>query len=177
MYTEPQAGPIEVRHACAGDAGVIARLQIDSSRVGYQGILARDRLDAMDLSRRESVWLHRMATDVFGAILVAECDRTPIGYCALLTPTLDADATEGVAGLSSIYVDPLNWRIGCGTALVEAACAWLRGRGGWSALTLWVFEANEGARAFYARMGFVADGSRQTLDSLGVPEIRMRLSI
>lgn len=177
MDGEREAGAIEVREARSGDARAIALLQIESSRVAYEGILDPGQLDALDLDRREAVWVHRMATDVFGAIFVAERERDPIGYCALLTPSLDGDAGEDVACLSSLYVEPAWWRCGCGSSLVEAACDWLRIDGAWSALTLWVFEANEGARAFYARLGFVADGSRQVMAERGAPEIRMRLTL
>ena len=40
---------------------------------------------------------------------------------------------------------------------------------------LWVLEANPRAIAFYKKLGFVPDGSRQflTLDGKSLPEIRM----
>jgi ribosomal protein S18 acetylase RimI-like enzyme len=42
-------------------------------------------------------------------------------------------------------------------------------------VTLWVLEANERARRFYAGFGFAADGTRKLLD-FGelVPELRYR---
>jgi hypothetical protein len=39
--------------------------------------------------------------------------------------------------------------------------------------SLWVFEANERARAFYRKQGFAEDGSSVDEPYFGIPEIRM----
>lgn len=44
---------------------------------------------------------------------------------------------------------------------------------GKEAASLWVFEANERARAFYRKQGFVEDGAVVDEPFFGVPEIRM----
>ena len=41
------------------------------------------------------------------------------------------------------------------------------------AVTLWVVEGNERARAFYTRRGFVDEGGRDEHPATGTPEIRM----
>ena len=40
-------------------------------------------------------------------------------------------------------------------------------------IALWVFEANEGARRFYAREGFREDGRTAGNNEEGLPDIRM----
>ena len=55
--------------------------------------------------------------------------------------------------------------------LCERAEARARERGATS-LTLWVLEANQAARRFYERRGFVADGTRKTDEASGQAEIR-----
>jgi GNAT superfamily N-acetyltransferase len=44
---------------------------------------------------------------------------------------------------------------------------------GCSLITLWVFEANEGAREFYSRFGFAPDGAAATHERTGLTEIRL----
>ena len=39
---------------------------------------------------------------------------------------------------------------------------------------LWVFEANDRARGFYARQGFEPDGSSKPEPSFQEPEVRLR---
>ncbi len=80
---------------------------------------------------------------------------------------------DGVAELVSMWVRPSARGLGVGEALVEAACAWARGRGH-PALFLWVTESNGAARRLYERCGFTATGEAQPLPSdPSVPEIRM----
>jgi len=73
-------------------------------------------------------------------------------------------------------VEPGSWRRGIGRLLLEAALARLRD-GGWRQATLWVFAANDRARAFYERFGFAADGAELVDDAGGPPEIRMRATL
>ena len=60
--------------------------------------------------------------------------------------------------IRTLYVDPDHWSGGVGSALLEAAVGHLRAHGG-TPVHLWVIAANERARRFYERFGFVADGA------------------
>lgn len=80
-------------------------------------------------------------------ITVAERDGVVVGFIALLG--------EIVGGL---FVDPAAHRAGAGRALIEDAL-WRRGQ-----LEVEVYEANAGARAFYAACGFTETGRRETDD-------------
>ena len=71
-------------------------------------------------------------------VLVARRDGEPAGFLAL-----------GEDMVEHLYVRPDAQRAGIGSALLEAAKA--RRPAG---LRLWVFQRNEGARAFYAGHGF-----------------------
>ncbi|MGQ3675895.1 GNAT family N-acetyltransferase [Xanthobacter sp. TB0139] len=66
------------------------------------------------------------------------------------------------AFIGGLFVDPSCYGQGIGAALVRHAQA-LKG-----GLSLNVYEANAGARAFYARLGFVETG-RQDKDDEGLP--------
>ncbi len=90
-------------------------------------------------------------------ITVAERDGVVVGFLALL-----GDVVGG------LFVDPAAHRSGAGRALIEDA---LRRRG---RLEVEVYEANPGARAFYAACGLVETGRRDTDDhGRALPLIRM----
>ncbi len=68
--------------------------------------------------------------------------------------------------LYAIYVRA-DWHgSGLGARLMDVAI-------GKEPATLWVFEANERAKAFYRKQGFVEDGAKVDEPYFGVPEIRM----
>jgi GNAT superfamily N-acetyltransferase len=73
----------------------------------------------------------------------------------------DPDAAEDVGELRSLFVAAGRWRRGVGRELVSAALYDLRVRG-CSEATVWSFDANERANAFYEAMGFARDGVEKT---------------
>jgi putative acetyltransferase len=86
----------------------------------------------------------------------------------------DGEAILGFIGLlgrhiGGLFVSPAAHRRGVGRALVEHAAA-LRGP-----LSVEVYEANESARAFYARLGFLPL-ARKPLDDQGRPVPLIRLA-
>ena len=169
---------IEVRAATSDDAPAIARINVASWRAAYDGIVSDRFLKGISTSSRERAWRERILADATRVTLVAERDGELLGYCGLSTPSRDEDAGFGVAEVAAIYVDPSVWRIGAGRALMDAALATLRAAG-WTAATLWVFEANSRARAFYERYGFALDGAKQAHPDLGpgAIEVRMRRAL
>ena len=169
---------IEVRAATSDDAPVIARINVESWLAAYRGIVSDRFLRRISTTARERAWRERILADATRLTLVAERESKVVGYCGLSTPSRDEDAGLGVAEVAAIYVDPSVWRIGAGRALMDAALATLR-EAGWAAATLWVFEANSRARAFYERYGFTLDGSKQAHPELGpsAVEVRMRRTL
>lgn len=93
-------------------------------------------------------------------LLVALRNQTIIGFVALV-PSRDPDATESTGEVMALYVDPQVWRIGCGTALLDAALQ-AAGKCQYRNLTLWVLDSNSRARSFYAARGFAHDGQQKT---------------
>lgn len=109
-------------------------------------------------------------------VAVAERGTAPIGFASLSLPSRDDDADERTAEISALYVEPAEWRGGAGTALMQATFAEAARRGG-ADVTLWVFESNVRARAFYEGCGFTDDGSRQTAGDGWPVELRMRRAV
>lgn len=68
--------------------------------------------------------------------------------------------------ISALYVAARARRRGVGAALLAAAKVLRPDR-----LTLWTFEANAGARRFYARHGFVETGGTGGENDEGLPDV------
>jgi GNAT superfamily N-acetyltransferase len=123
---------MEIEEAGPADADALAAI-FTASRLAAMPWLARLHSAAED--RRF------IADQVIGAsdeVLLVRREGHPIGFLAL----------RG-AMVEHLYVEPGAQRTGIGSALLEAAKS--RRPGG---LRLWVFQRNDGARAFYARHGF-----------------------
>jgi L-amino acid N-acyltransferase YncA len=169
---------IDLRPGVVDDAPAIARINVEAWLAAYQGIVSDSFLAAISVSAREHAWRERILGDPERPVLVAERDGELIGYCGMSAPSRDADAAIGVAEITAIYVSPRVWRSGAGRALMDAALSLLRAHG-WQSATLWVFQANAQARAFYEAFGFTVDGTTQTHAQLGTGalEVRMRLTL
>jgi GNAT superfamily N-acetyltransferase len=126
-----------------------------------------ERLLLEELQRRASLAVERYRADLLQhpeaihlplaqlqkqQVRVAEVGGQITGFSALI-PGL-----PGVQQLDGLFVEPESWRRGIGRALIEDAARCARAEG---AAAIEVF-ANEDAKAFYARLGFVSLGVIQT---------------
>src|SRR5882757_884193 len=94
-------------------------------------------------------------------VWISEEAGQPVGWLRA-GPSRDPGASKATAELWAMYVDPQWWRRGIGRALWAHAEAHLRSAG-FSDVSLWVHAGNDGAIAFYGRVGFVEDpGGRRT---------------
>jgi GNAT superfamily N-acetyltransferase len=100
-----------------------------------------------------------------GTILVADGVGRPVGVVCC--------ASFGATGwIGALGVVPEARRHGVGTALTEAAVAWLRGRGATTVL----LHATESGRPVYERLGFVGEGRATAWRGVGgaAPEVSLR---
>ncbi|MDQ3759635.1 MAG: GNAT family N-acetyltransferase [Actinomycetota bacterium] len=168
-----------MREAQLRDARQVAAVHVRAWQAAYRGLLSEELLDQLSVQERERRW-HELLSETHGRsfTLVSVDDGERVeGFCALSTPSRDADADARTAELAATYVEPDRWRVGVGTALVDAALARLR-RGGYEQVMLWVFAANDQARSFYRRFGFEPDGRVDQHDwSGGVVEVRLRVRL
>lgn len=88
------------------------------------------------------------------------------GYVHLTEDLIDGFVTASGGWVHCLFVDPARQGNGIGRALLE------RVKGTAERLQLTVYEENQGARRFYEREGFHADGS-STCQHTGRTEIRM----
>jgi ribosomal protein S18 acetylase RimI-like enzyme len=159
-----------VRPATVDDAEAIAGLHVRAWRVAYAGIVPDDVLGQLDpaawaqrrlraIESRRSTMLVAADTDTGGLAGFIECGagRT----------TGDWDNVDPAEGqVYAIYVDPQCWGTGAGRALMDAGVAALTAAGR-SPVRLWVLDANDRARRFYERYGFVLDGERSSYPFTG----------
>jgi ribosomal protein S18 acetylase RimI-like enzyme len=102
---------------------------------------------------------------------VALRDDNVIGYAGVGAER-DPQAPPTTGELYALFVHPDHWGTGTGRALADAACADLR-ECGCDTVQLWVLEANNRARRFYARYGFVETADRAYSSLNDLPELRM----
>jgi RimJ/RimL family protein N-acetyltransferase len=161
-----------VRTALPADAPAIIDVRIASWRATYSAQLPAhvwDEFEPESAARRlaHSIGHGRLR------VLVAESGGTLVGY-VFFGAARDDDLVDGAAEIYAIYVHPQAWSTGAGRALLTAA----RDRLGAVPTVLWVLEANDRARRFYARAGFIPDGAVKLADMPGgvqLPELRYRV--
>lgn len=140
---------IQIRRADPGDETDIARVQVDTWRHAYAGIVPEEFYQTFTYEARESAWKSAIANperDNFVAVM----DGRVIGFCAT-GPDRSQDS-EYTGELYAIYVDPSIQGAGAGTRLFEAGMEALRSRGH-RAFQLWVLEENTQGIRFYESRG------------------------
>jgi GNAT superfamily N-acetyltransferase len=171
---------VVVRRPDLADVDALARINIDTWRAAYSGIVSRARTEAMEPAAYRRRWVQNVASPGPGVVvLVGEVDGAPAAYAigGPYRPQEDAapEHVRGLAELYAIYVDPPKQGVGAGTAVHDALLSRLAGEG-FGEVALWVLVANRSARSWYARRGWSADGARSTWAAAGqtLPELRMR---
>jgi GNAT superfamily N-acetyltransferase len=166
-----------VRVATSGDAAAIALVHVRAWQVGYRGIAPDAYLDGISLGERVTMWETTLASPVADRVIfVAEDAGTVLGFGgggpALRPPE------PSVYELYVLNVEPAQWGMGAGGALLDAFVSWSLSRSA-SELVLWVAEANARARGFYERRGLSWDGTVEDRDVLGmrVRECRYRKAL
>ncbi|MFD0309066.1 GNAT family N-acetyltransferase [Streptomyces sp. NPDC127119] len=175
--------PPHIREMTLSDCPRVAEIRIRGWQSAYKGLMPQPYLDGLDvaaeLPRRRAHFERAAGTGVVN--LVAESAGEVVGW-ACHGPyrggeprTQKAQDTGGAgdAELYAIYVDPDRTGRGVGRALLRASverCA----AAGHDRMLLWVLRENAGARRFYERAGFTADGAEEPYEVEGVevPEVR-----
>jgi len=110
------------------------------------------------------------------SMLLAEEDGELLGL-STCGESRDDDTGPGVGEVRSFFVAAGHWRRGVGRALMTASLDSLRERGCTEA-TVWSFDSNERANAFYEGHGFTRDGAEKAEEAwAGLLEVRYRRSL
>lgn len=150
---------VTVRLARADDADEIGRIQVETWRAAYTGLMPDEAIAGFDVEARQRMWhegLGRMPRPG-SATFVVEDGGEVVGF-ASVGASRDEDA-EQEAELYAIYLHPSRWGTGIGRALLQRAEESMRSSGFRRAL-LWVLEGNERAERFYRAAGWEQDGRK-----------------
>ncbi|MGX1547891.1 N-acetyltransferase family protein [Streptomyces adustus] len=162
-----------VRDMEFADCDRVSEIRVRGWQSAYRGLMPQAYLDglsaAADAERRRT-WFTR--GDVRVGNLVAERDGELVGWAAH-GPYRDSEVRTEDAELYAIYVHPGHYGGGVGRALLAESVR-LRTAAGHPRMFLWVLKENTGARRFYERAGFRADGAEEPFEAGGleVPEVR-----
>ena len=164
-----------IRRAGPDDVGTVARIHVASWQVADRGIMPDDVIVRTDVAYRTTFWRARIV-DHEGPVFLLEAEGRPVAFCQMIATKDADDDPKRVGHITSLHVLPDVRGSGYGRRLLEHALREFRRRG-FTEVTLWVLEENRKARAFYERMGFMADGGRKSYPGTTVPEVRYRAHI
>ena len=145
---------MKIRAATEDDAPAIGRVQVETWRAAFRGIVADATLAGLSATERARQWRDLLA-DRSGArfIFVAQDITDALGGFAAGGPERSGDPNYR-GELYALYVLPSHRRRGVGRDLMRAVAGRLAAAGTRSML-LWVFDANTQARTFYEALGGV----------------------
>ncbi len=158
-----------IRPAVPGDAADIARVQTRSWQTSYRGILPDHLLDTMNTARRATLRREILLdADALNLVAYDTTHHDLVGFC-----NAGKSRRQGprVGELYEIYIVDRAKRFGLGRELFEGTTAWCRA-GQMTSLIIWVLEANENARRFYAAMGG-REGQRVQSSVRGYPVVEL----
>lgn len=169
-----------LRAATLADVPAIAEIHVRAWQRTYRGMMPDAFLDDLAPEQRYARWKGDVsAPDAEMTVIVAEDASLGriVGFCSVCPqkhPEPGDEALPPAGELYTMYVDTDAKGRGTGRRLIEAAEARMRAMG-FTRGVLWMLADNAGARAFYERMGWRADGVSTAIrygDRL-VPEIRL----
>ncbi len=156
-----------LRHARLADADAIARVHVASWHHAYRELIPADRLRTFTVERRTQAWRHNLSGRGPGRTIVAEAADGVVGFAS----TGPSRGERGWGEIWALYVHPLAWGTGVGSALFADAMGYLAELG-YARTLIWILDGNQRAIDFYAGNGFALDGTRVVED--GYPQVRMR---
>lgn len=138
-----------IRLATPADAARIARVQVDTWRLAYRGVVSDEYLASMGYEDREERWRLNLADPGRATLVAAGAGGDIVGFASVGSsrhPVADFDGE-----LYAIYILPSHQGCGLGRRLVARGSEWLL-KHGYRSMLVWVLAENP-ARKFYERLG------------------------
>lgn len=165
---------ITIRAARPGDARRIARLDVETWRAAYAGILATSFLVGLSAQRREVGWAAVIEREPRDVRVAVDGDGTIVGFGSC---GRNRGGDGQVGEVFTLYVGPDWQNQGIGRALLLALFERLVAQGCASAI-IWVLRDNPG-RFFYRRLGgrevrrksFIVGGKRLEAAGYAWPDL------
>jgi GNAT superfamily N-acetyltransferase len=156
-------GAPTVRRATPADAEAVTECHTACWREAYAGLVDGAYLYSAAVEhRRLTRWRERLG-GTRDAWLAEDCGQV-VGVAS--TDSTREKQPPAPVQLMSLYVRATYYGTGLADRLLIAAA-------GSEPAFLWVFAANLRAQRFYARHGFIADGTEMIDPDTGLPEVRM----
>jgi GNAT superfamily N-acetyltransferase len=153
------------------DLSAVGVLHWRSRDAAYAGVLSAETLARVSADSLAAWWTERWKWErETHRLTVAEAGGTPVGFTYV-----GPSETPGCAELYAIHVEPELVGTGVGRQLMANALVQLAEIGGDRAV-LWVLTANERARRFYERGGWLPDGGTRVEAVNGEPVPQLRLT-
>ena len=166
-----------MREANAADGDAIGRVQVETWRAAYAGLMPDEVIARFDVATRQRLWREGLGRDPRpgSATFVAELDGEVVGFASVGRSRDEEARNEGE--LYAIYLQPSCWDRGIGRALLQRAEESMRTSGFERAL-LWVLEGNERGERFYRAAGWTPDGRKEDeFQGAQVVEVRYRKAL
>ena len=145
---------VTIRRATATDLPALGRLGASLLRSHYAFDPLRFMAPRGDPESGYAWFLGTQLEEDDVAIFVAEQAGVVVGYVYTgLEPQSWKELREAAGFIHDVAVAPEAQRHGVASALVDAACEWLRSAGA-PRVMLWTAEKNDGARRLFTRLGF-----------------------
>ncbi|WP_194814708.1 GNAT family N-acetyltransferase [Nocardia sp. XZ_19_385] len=154
----------QIRPLTAEHTRGLAECHIACWRAAYQGLVPEHVLAAFDVERLTQRWERDRIRNP-GCLHVAVVDDTVIGF-AVAAPNRGETAVAAIE-LNAIYVRSPWHGTGVADELLQAAVDPA------ASCSLWVFEENPRAQAFYRKHGFELDGARKVEEFSPAMQVRM----
>jgi ribosomal protein S18 acetylase RimI-like enzyme len=168
MTEHVRAGRV-IRAANMADVKAIARVDVESWRTTYAGLIPDGYLASLDVAERAGRWEGVMRRVGGQAFYVAEEHGDIVGY-AYGGPGRDQDPVFR-GELYALYLVKQAQGRGWGRALMGQVAAHLVGQG-MSSMLVWVLRDNVAGRGFYERLGGVRIGEHLLVfEGISVPEV------
>ncbi len=142
---------MKIRQATTADSAGLAKVQVDSYRTAYAGILPQDYLDLFTYEEQSQDWRELLSGQMDDLLYVAETDAGEVAGYALGRPGV-SDFPAYDSELVALHVRLPYQRRGIGRQLAQTVAAQLKANG-CASLMLWVLAENQRARQFYERLG------------------------
>lgn len=140
---------LRIRPAAPADSAALARIQVDSFRSAYAGILPDAYLQQFSYAEQTDDWRDLLTAATDDVLLVAERAGAVVGYALGRAGVSEPPGYDGE--LVALHVHRDQQQRGIGRKLIAAVGRALHARG-CRTLVVWVLADNP-ARALYAALG------------------------
>ena len=145
---------LTIRRAERRDARALGALGAALMRTHYAFDPQRFLAAGDDAERGYAAFLSSQLEDDDVVVLVGEVDGRVVGYVYAGLEPMSWKELRGPAGfIHDVIVEDDGRGTGAGTALIDAAIAWLRDHGA-PCVMPWTAERNEDAQRLFTRLGF-----------------------